>query len=138
VFSSRSRGYYLPKSVELAKRRDRWRAAQQFFLVAAALVGVVLSVAPEVSHSVAPWIAVLTTIAGVLAAEIEASRYDLLVTSYRATAYRLQELYAEWADVVQRGVKPWTQVRDDFVNRAEEAISVENLAWMAEWARPTK
>ncbi|HET6438306.1 MAG TPA: DUF4231 domain-containing protein [Anaeromyxobacter sp.] len=82
------------------------------------------------STPLAPWVAVLTTIGGAIAAHIAASRYDFLVMSYHATARRLESLVERWRSVGAPGEgKGWSE----FVNACEAAISVENEGWLAKW-----
>jgi hypothetical protein len=125
-------GYYRPRAKELAARRDTWRRAQTTLLFIGAALSALVAFLPNAG--LANWVAVLTTVAGAFAAHIEAARYDYLVVGYRSTARRLEALRDEWRDALsRRSLSP--DERTDFVNRCEEAISVENQAWMAEWAR---
>ncbi len=124
--------YYLPQARALAQRGTRWRQAQTTIL----FVGAVLSAAlPYLADAGATaWVAVITTVAGSLGAHIEASRFEQLAIAYQATATRLQALRAEWYDRLSKTSLADADA-DAFVDRCEDAISVENQAWMAEWAR---
>jgi len=77
--------------------------------------------------SIAIWVAVLTTVSGSLAAYFQAGRFEYLVLSYGATAHRLTNLLDVWK------ANPDPQLASSFVLSCEEAISVENQGWMAEW-----
>jgi hypothetical protein len=79
---------------------------------------------------VAALTAVLTTVSGAILAHIEASRYQHLVTSYLATAARLEDLDAEF-DVARTNAGTWSE----FVNRCEEIIAAENNSWVAKWTK---
>jgi len=81
---------------------------------------------------VAALTAVLTTVSGAILAHIEASRYQHLVTSYRATAARLEDLDADF-DTAKGDAAAWSA----FVNRAEEVIAAENNSWVAKWTKAT-
>ncbi|WP_420969057.1 DUF4231 domain-containing protein [Bradyrhizobium sp. B120] len=66
--------------------------------------------------------AVLTTLGGAVLAHVEASRYDFLVTTYRATARRLE-------DCTNRPRPSWS----DFVNECENILATENMSWIAKF-----
>jgi hypothetical protein len=126
-------GYYRPRSEQLARSGERWHNAQIALLLSGSALGALVAFMPTVA--IAGWVAVITTVAGAVGAEIEAARFDHLVVAYRATANRLEALRDEWNDTLKpNGVTQET--RDDFVDRAEAAISVENQAWMAQWSKP--
>lgn len=82
-------------------------------------------------HSLAPWIAVLTTLSGSLVAFLASKLYDFLVVSYLATANRLRRLLDHWRTAGSPTDPPrWPQ----FVDDCENAISIENESWLAKWA----
>lgn len=126
-------GYYRKRAAELAKSRSRWRLLQTSLLLLGSALGG--AVALNVIPGLAAWVAVLTTLAGALGAHIEASRFDQLAIGYRATAARLEALRDEWTDKLSHETLSQAQ-KDRFVDRCEDAISVENQAWMAEWSGP--
>ena len=81
----------------------------------------------------AGWVAFFTTITASIAAYAYASRYQYLIISYQATANRLELFRTRWqasgmtdSDVEQR---------NRFILDCEEAISIENSAWIAETAK---
>lgn len=124
--------YYVPQARTLAQRGNRWRRVQTVVLFAGAALSAVLPYLPGAAGTA--WVAVMTTVAGALGAHIEASRFEQLAIGYRATAARLQALRSEWHDSLSK--RPLADAESDaFVDRCEDAISVENQAWMAEWAR---
>jgi hypothetical protein len=127
--SQQIEGYYLKQVAELSASRARWQRAEQGLLYGGAVIGALTASLPEIR--LAPWVAVVTTIAGAVAAHAEASRFSHLIVSYRATADRLTSLRSRFLDDEARGAPI------DFaalVDRAEDAISVENQAWMAGWS----
>jgi hypothetical protein len=71
--------------------------------------------------------AVLTTLGGTVLAHIEAQRYDFLVTTYRATARRLE-------DCNNRAHGAWS----DFVNECENILAAENTSWIAKFTGKTE
>jgi len=75
--------------------------------------------------------AVLTTIAGVVLAHIEATRCNFLAMIYRATARRLSAEIADTGDINALPSEKWC----DFVNRCEAIISEENTSWAAKWTK---
>ena len=126
--------YYRPRALELARQRDTWRRTQTILLFAGAGLGALVTLVP--GSGIGAWVAVFTTVAGALGAHIEALLFDHLVISYRATATRLEFLRDEWHDKLSR--KQLTPAeRSGFVDRCEDAISVENQAWMANWTKAT-
>ena len=76
--------------------------------------------------------AVLTTIAGAVLAHIEASRYDFLVTTYRATARRLEDELSRALPDNPVPSADWSA----FVDRCETILSQENANWVAKWGKP--
>jgi hypothetical protein len=127
--SQQIEGYYLKQVAVLSESRARWQRAEQGLLYSGAAIGALTASLPQVP--LAPWVAVVTTIAGAVAAHVEASRFSHLIVSYGATAYRLAKLRSKYLDDEARGV-PFDFA--DLVDRAEEAISVENQGWMAGWS----
>jgi hypothetical protein len=76
--------------------------------------------------------AVLTTISGMILSHIEASRYDYLVVSYRATARRLRDaLLNAPADAVAPS-PAWSAC----VTQCEAILGDENSAWVAKLGKP--
>jgi hypothetical protein len=125
-------GYYLPQAASLARRGAAWRRVQSLLLLVGAGLGALVAFAPH--HGLGAWVAVLTTVAGAFGAHVEASRFDHLAVSYRTTASRLQSLRDEWKDTLsKRTLAPGEKA--GFVDRCENAISVENEAWMAGWTQ---
>ena len=93
-------------------------------------LGLLLGVLGALSGWTAAWVAVVSTIAVSIAAYAYANRYEYLVVSYQATANRLELLKAKWA--ASKKTEADTKDRNDLILACEEAISVENSAWMAE------
>lgn len=125
-------GYYRPSARTNASRARRLRRAElAMAALVAALGGVTAALkisAAGVSTGLGPWVAVLTTIGGAVAAHAAASRYEQQARVYYATARQLEDLLAEWT---ARG-KPQDPARwSAFVTACEEAISAENRGWMA-------
>lgn len=79
----------------------------------------------------AAWVAVLTTITASIAAYLYAGRYQYLIVSYQATARRLEALKQLW--LVSPASDTDTKQCHQFIRACEEAISIENTAWMAKW-----
>lgn len=84
----------------------------------------------DVHFDVAALTAVLTTISGSILAHVEASRYQHLITSYLATARRLEDEDANF-ESAKGDAKSWS----DFVNKCEDIIAAENNSWVAKWTR---
>jgi SMODS and SLOG-associating 2TM effector domain 1/Protein of unknown function (DUF4231) len=75
--------------------------------------------------------AVLTTVAATILAHIEASRYDYLTITYRATARRLEAELARANAAFTLPSAPWS----DFVQCCEAILATENAAWTAKWSK---
>lgn len=124
--------YYRPSARTSASRARTLRRAELAMAALAALLGGVTAAlkisAAGVSSGLGPWVAVLTTIGGAIAAHAAASRYDQQARVYFATARQLEDLLDEWkADGKPHDPERWSR----FVTACEEAISAENRGWMA-------
>jgi hypothetical protein len=75
--------------------------------------------------------AVLTTVAAAILAHIEASRFDYLTITYRATARRLDAELARANAAFTLPSETWS----DFVHRCETILATENAAWTAKWSK---
>ena len=83
-----------------------------------------------VTGRTAGWIAALATLTAAVAAYLHASRYQYLIVSYQAAA-QLRALKTRWLILADR--VGGAAVRDLLSRAFEDAISVENSAWMAKW-----
>ncbi len=124
--------FYRPRAAALARRLAATRRGEFALLLAAAAIGALGSLFG--AARTAAWVAVLTTIAGTLLAEAEAARYTHLIISYRTTARRLETLRDRWRELAQSVPLAEDEIAR-FVRQCEEAISIENQAWMAEWIK---
>lgn len=77
-------------------------------------------------------IAVLTTVSGTILAYIEASRYDFVVTTYRATARRLRAHKDDQPAGAQVSPAEWSA----YVERCETILQEENTSWVAKFGKP--
>ena len=119
--------WYKAKADAHADVAKRLRRIELFLAAAATLITAIASVTsrPVIAGlpiDAAAFTAVLTTLAGAVLAHVEASRYDFLVMTYRATARRLQ-------DRLDGSQQPWS----DFVNDCENILATENTSWIAKW-----
>lgn len=121
-------GYYRKQVAALSAARRRWQRGEQVLLFTGAALGAVAATWPALP--LASWLTVVTTVAGAVAAHAEAARFSHLIVAYRATADRLAAVKAQFQDDRDRGRVDVAQL----VDRAEDAISVENQAWMAAWS----
>jgi hypothetical protein len=129
--------YYEPKANTYRSAASALRAGEFGLSLVAAVITAAVGVAGKelfgLRFDFVAITAVLTTIAGAILAHIEASRYDYLVMSYRATARRLRNELARGAAVAAATPAGWST----FVNRCEAIISEENNGWVAKWSAPT-
>jgi hypothetical protein len=121
--------YYRPNATRNAKLAERFRWAEIAMAgLAAVLSAIATFFGDPGSVKLGPWVAVLTTVGGSIAAHAAASRYDFQATTFLATARQLEDLALDW----QSGGKPAPSKEwSDFVRACEEAISAENRGWMA-------
>jgi hypothetical protein len=121
--------YYRPNARRNAELAERFRWAEIALAgLAATLSAVATSLGEPGSAKLGPWVAVLTTIGGSIAAHAAASRYDFQATTFFATARQLDDLALDWqASGKPAPSKEWSE----FVRACEEAISAENRGWMA-------
>lgn len=121
--------YYLPQARENEKKVARGRTLS---LILGSLA-VVLGVLGATYGWAAAWIAVISTITAAIAARQYAGRYQFLIVSYQATAERLKWLKTAWE--ISHKTDADVDDRNNFILACEEAISIENSAWMAEWTK---
>jgi hypothetical protein len=126
--------YYRPKARRAATLAVRFRWAEIALTGAAALLAA-LATSKLVPIQLGPWVAVLTTIAGAIAAHAAASRYDFEATTFYATARQLSDLEQGWQ---LNGAPASGEVWSDFVRACERVISAENRDWMAKLDEQSK
>lgn len=127
-------GFYEPGAVENDNLLKRLRTAGFLLGLIGAALGAVSTTLTD-SKWLAAWIAVIGTMSGALVAFTFAGRYQSLVTSYGLTARRLKWLRNAWSRLPD-DEKP--KEAGDFVRKFEDAISVENSSWVAEWTKKTE
>jgi len=76
--------------------------------------------------------AVLTTVSGAILAFVEASRYDFIVSTYRATPQRLRDEETS----TPSGATPPSPEWSSFVDRCERILQEQNNSWVAKFGRP--
>jgi hypothetical protein len=121
--------YYRPKARRNAMLAERLHWLEIGLAGVAAILGAVATfLGDPTSAKVGPWVAVLTTIGGNIAAHAASSRYDFQATTFFATARQLEDLAQDWrASGESAPSKTWSE----FVRSCEETISAENRGWMA-------
>jgi len=125
--------YYEPKAKLNARLAQRFRVIEIGLTFVTAALSVLANMkrdpAAGVAVPFAPWIAVLTTIGGTIAAFTFAGRYDFQATTYFATAANLKDLVRGWK--LKNCPAPPSPDWSDFVTACEATISAENRGWMA-------
>ena len=123
-------GFYIPRAQENARLLKQARGLEFTLGIAAAASGALGAV--KGMEQFGAWVAVVTTLAGAVTAHVAAARYEFLAVSYRATAHRLESLRDQWLDSQQpaAGAK---MTPAEFIKQCEDAISMENQGWMADW-----
>lgn len=118
--------YYRPKADWLAIRLRWFRRIETALAVVGAALGTVAAAAAHAS--LAPWIAVVTTVGTAVAVHVAATRYEYQLIEFLRTAARLAQLKR----VADAGAS--SDELDALAVSAEEIISVENQGWMAKLA----
>lgn len=75
--------------------------------------------------------AVLTTISGAILAHVEASRYDFMIVTYRATSLQLRDALTDEPVKLDPASTSWS----DFVQACETLIATENGSWVMKMAK---
>jgi hypothetical protein len=128
--------FYRPRAQHYKKIASRWRACEFVLALAATIVTALAGVVGKVGigagfqFDLAALTAVLTTVSGAILAHIEAARYQYLVTSYLATARRLEDASVEF-DAASADPQKWS----DYVNGCEDILAAENSSWVAGWTK---
>lgn len=116
--------FYRPRVQQYDRLMKRWRNVNLALGALAAVLGVL-------GKWTGAWVAVVTTVTTAVAAYLYANRYQYLIISYQATARQLEFLKNQW--VVNGSPEQDPSMRNQFLQACEEAISIENNAWMAKW-----
>ena len=116
--------FYRPRVQQYDRLMKRWRDVNLALGALAAVLGVL-------GKWTGAWVAVITTVTTAVAAYLYANRYQYLIISYQATARQLEFLKHQW--VVNGAPEQDPSMRNQFLQACEEAISIENNAWMAKW-----
>jgi hypothetical protein len=118
-------GFYRPRSEAYTNKMQKFKRTGLLLGVIAIVLGALGS-----TGWTAGWVAVISTIIASVAAYTYAGRYQYLIISYQATMNRLELLRTRWeaSGKTDKDIKE----RSQFILDCEEAISIENSAWMAE------
>jgi hypothetical protein len=124
--------FYTERAVSYRAAAKRLRLTEFLLALGATLITAAASATGNSTQlfgahfDIAALTAVLTTLGGAVLAHVEAVRYDFLVTTYLATARRLEDRLG--------GPR---QPESTFVNDCEAIIETENTSWIAKWSKPT-
>lgn len=123
------------KATQARASAGKWRAIE---FTLALLTAVITAVAGALAKDqLGPFdfvalTAVLTTVSGAILAFVEASRYDFIVSTYRATARRLRVEETS----TPSGATPPSPEWSSFVDRCERILQEQNNSWVAKFGRP--
>jgi hypothetical protein len=123
--------FYSERTAGYRTTANRLRRAEFLLALSATLITAAASATGKstplfrVKFDIAALTAVLTTLGGAVLAHVEAVRYDFLVTTYMATARRLEDRRGGSHEAVST-----------FVNDCETIIETENTSWIAKWSKP--
>lgn len=131
--------WYEASATMRQKSARRLRAVELLLALASTIISAMAGALPKevlagwtAGVDLAAMVAVITTISGTVMAHIEASRYDYLVSSYRAAARKLRN---ELSAAPESPVVPspdWSA----FVVRCEDVIANETGSWAARFSKP--
>jgi hypothetical protein len=129
---TRQRDWYKKKAAQAQSGAKKLRAVELTLALIATVLTAVVGVLGKakiggVSFDMVALTGVLTTLSGAILAYVEASRFDFLVTSYRATERQLSELFAGAPAEFDVNSAAWPE----FVRNVEAILAAENAAWMA-------
>ena len=121
--------YYRPNATTNAQSGRRYQQIATALGATAAVLSAMATVPGGPGPDLGAWIAVITTIAGTIAAHAAANQYDAQAQMYQATARQLEDLAEAWmqSNRPAGSSKEWSE----FVRACEESISATNRAWMA-------
>jgi SMODS and SLOG-associating 2TM effector domain 1/Protein of unknown function (DUF4231) len=118
--------FYRKRSSEYQKKTSMLRQLVFWLGAAAVLLGVVSAVKPLV----AAWTAVVATVIASLSSYVQSQRYQTLMAAYQSTARRLETLRDKWGASTKSDV-----LKNAFVQSCEEAMALENSAWVTQWSQ---
>ncbi len=124
-------GFYRPKSETFTKKMEQVKHMGLILGVLVIFLG-----ALGTNGWTAGWVALITTITASITAYAYAGRFQYLIISYQATANRLELLRTRWQ--ASGMTDTHAKQRNRFILDCEEAISIENSAWMAELIKVKK
>lgn len=127
-------GYYRPRASEHHRMLGRLRLTGLVLGGIGAVLGAIGASGIGVAWA-AGWIAVIGAVSGSVAAFGFAGRYQYLAMSYELTSRRLNWLIHDW-NLTPKAER--LQKASQFVIDCENAISVENHNWVAEWTEKAK
>jgi len=126
--------FFEPRAATLQRTGRRLRRVEFMLALATSCItalGGVMEKGAGAHFDIVSLTAFFTALSGAVVAHIEASRYEFIVASYRATARRLRDALLDLpADVVAPS-PAWSA----FVNECEAILSEENSSWVAKIGR---
>ncbi len=125
--------YYEPQAAVAERRTARFQWAGLVASLAAAVLSAVE--AATGSATITAWAPAITMVGASVGSFAAASRYEDNARAYKQTAHRLRFLRDQWQLSAPANASSAERARRDmaFVAGCEEAIAVENQAWMARW-----
>jgi hypothetical protein len=122
--------FYNSTAIKHQERADFWRFCGLVAASSGAILGTVSAL-----FSLAPWVALLSTVVTSLTADVKGQQYESMIALYQATASRLSLLKDKWLDSGKSDAD--TAERNTFIKSCEDTMSLENGAWVAKWAERT-
>jgi hypothetical protein len=113
--------WFRARAKQSGKIQSLFDRAQFALAILAALLGAALTMTGKQAYGA--WVAVITTIIGVLGAHVLSQRYDQLTISYRAAADRLDGIIGQW--------RVTNSSPSQLVEKCEAVLLEENQGWIA-------
>jgi hypothetical protein len=121
-------GYYRPRAAECRRRLTRLRGVEVSLAAFAAALAAVTGFFPDAG--LGSWVAVVTTVGAAIAAHTAAQRYEFEQIEFARTADQLEDLRSRY--LIDEHDE---NTDDEFVDKCERVISIQNEGWMAKLVR---
>lgn len=120
-------GFYDERAGEYQKRNDTLRNVTLGLGAASVLLGLMAA-----AGAVPALVGLIATLTASLSAHAKNQQYQTLIVMYQSTSRRLVALKGEW--IASHNTDADTAARNAFIRSCEDALALENSAWVGEWS----